>query len=110
MLDGDRICGSRVLDLFSGTGNLGIEALSRGARHCVFGGQLQGKPKTDKGKHRSLQGGGRSTRGGGRLPQDSGKIWRPFDIILLDPPYDKGLLNECFRADTGTRTADRGRM
>ncbi|MFR6258344.1 MAG: RsmD family RNA methyltransferase, partial [Anaerovoracaceae bacterium] len=32
----DRIWGSKVLDLFSGTGNLGIEALSRGAGECVF--------------------------------------------------------------------------
>ena len=32
----EKIWGSRVLDLFAGTGNLGIEALSRGAETCVF--------------------------------------------------------------------------
>lgn len=33
---GDRVVGARCLDLFAGTGAVGIEALSRGAEHCVF--------------------------------------------------------------------------
>ena len=32
----DKLDGTRVLDLFAGTGALGLEAMSRGARHCLF--------------------------------------------------------------------------
>ena len=64
--------GRRVLDLFAGTGQLGIEALSRGAAECVF---------ID-----------RRVRQGDALPYlRSGE---KFDIVFLDPPYASGLLQQ----------------
>ncbi len=84
--------GARVMDLFAGTGALGLEALSRGAKFCQF---------VDEGTE---------ARGVIRRNADAlgaiglCKIWRrdatelgpcapqsPFDLVFCDPPYDKGL-------------------
>lgn len=92
----DRIYGSRVLDLFAGTGALGIEALSRGAEYCVFGDNSSEGVKLIKGNiaHCKIQ---EKTR---VIPGDFKKILRnigeEFDVILLDPPYNGGLLPEAF--------------
>ena len=88
-----RVQGASVLDLFAGTGALGIEALSRGASHCVFvdiserslrliKSSLEGcdliskahllKWDLRKGIPHSLKG-------------------KRFSIIFLDPPYDSNL-------------------
>jgi 16S rRNA (guanine966-N2)-methyltransferase len=91
--------GARVLDLFAGTGALGFEALSRGAKFCQF-------------VEESAQ-----ARGIIRENADSlgvigkCKIWRrdasqlgpcapqsPFDLVFADPPYGKGLGGEALSA------------
>lgn len=92
----EQIWGSKVLDLFSGTGNLGIEALSRGAELCVFSDNSRDSLRLIKGNiaHCKAQDGARVVAG------DFKKILmnleEPFDIILLDPPYGKGYLEPCF--------------
>lgn len=88
----DPIEGARVLDLFAGTGALGLEALSRGARHCLFVEEaaearalirrnvenlkLTGETKIYRRDATSL--GPSGTHG-------------PFDLAFLDPPYGRGL-------------------
>ena len=89
------IPGAAVLDLFAGSGQLGIEALSRGAKHCVFvdnSADAVGivRENIDNCKIPVSQ-----TR---ILHMDSveySKIAKPgFDIAFLDPPYRKGLLGQ----------------
>lgn len=92
----DRIYDSRVLDLFSGTGNLGIEALSRGASLCVFGDSSRESIRLIKANIAHC----RAEEGAVVVPGDYRRTLtstsETFDIILLDPPYDKGLLRPCF--------------
>ncbi|MBQ9059801.1 MAG: 16S rRNA (guanine(966)-N(2))-methyltransferase RsmD [Firmicutes bacterium] len=88
------IPGARVLDLFAGTGALGIEALSRGAAECVFtdhSRQSIGLVKRNLA-HCGAGSEARVIAGDFRkvLPGLSGI----FDVILMDPPYNKGLLDE----------------
>jgi 16S rRNA (guanine(966)-N(2))-methyltransferase RsmD len=91
----EEIEGRMVLDLFAGTGNLGIEALSRGAKKVIF---------VEKGRHaltlieRNLaqfELEGRSEV----LPIDANRAigilnqrGNNFDLIFMDPPYEKGLI------------------
>ncbi len=86
------MAGIRVLDLFAGTGALGLEALSRGARFCLF-------------IDRSAEARGLLRRNIEALQlTGASKVWRrdatglgqagtlaPFDLVLLDPPYGQGL-------------------
>jgi 16S rRNA (guanine966-N2)-methyltransferase len=89
---GDPVTGARVLDLFAGTGALGIEAISRGAAFVQF---------VDDGiEARSLLrqntealGLGGTTR---IFRRDATKLgpahpMEPFSLVFLDPPYRKGL-------------------
>ena len=91
----DRIWGSRVLDLFSGTGNLGIEALSRGAELCVFGDNSRESIRMIKDNIAHCRAEGAVVKAG-----DYKKLLMnldgQFDIIILDPPYDKGYMDSCF--------------
>jgi 16S rRNA (guanine966-N2)-methyltransferase len=89
---GDPITGARVLDLFAGTGALGIEAVSRGAAFVLF---------VDDGvEARSLLRDNTETLGLGGITRifrrDATKLgpahpMEPFSLVLLDPPYRKGL-------------------
>lgn len=83
--------GARVLDLFAGTGALGLEALSRGAAEVVF--VENGRPAQRilrenialcgvEGQTRVIA---RDARKPGTAPDG------PFDLVFLDPPYGKGL-------------------
>ena len=92
----DRMWGSRVLDLFSGTGNLGIEALSRGAAECVFCDSSRESLRLIKANIAHCK----AEEGARVVPGDFKKTLMnldgQFDIILLDPPYDKGFLEPAF--------------
>src|ERR671914_498164 len=85
---GDRLEGARVLDLYAGTGALGIEALSRGAAEATFVDRSAEATRTitanlDK---THLTDSARVVRGDVvrflRGPGD------PVDLVFLDPPYD----------------------
>ena len=83
--------GANVLDLFAGSGQLGIEALSRGARNCVF---VDSSRDSQNITRQNLQHTGLSSAA--RVAaMDYAAFLRStkdtFDIALLDPPYEKGL-------------------
>ena len=95
LLHGDPVAnidGGRVIDLFAGTGAMGIEALSRGAQFCLF--------VEDAAEARGLIRRNIETFGLTGVT----KLWRrdatdlgpagnmaPYDVAFLDPPYGKGL-------------------
>ncbi len=88
---GDPITDSRVLDLFAGTGALGLEAVSRGATSVTFvdDGRVAGTLIRDNirktcGAQRAKLIKADATR----LPQNPDG---PFDLIFLDPPYGKSM-------------------
>ena len=94
------IPGANVLDLFGGTGQLGIEALSRGAKSAVFVDQREDACRLIKENLRRT-----------RLEQD-GNVVRAdyldylkrcrekFDIVLLDPPYAEVFLENALKCIT----------
>lgn len=84
--------GTRVLDLFAGTGALGFEALSRGARHCTFieeGAEARGVIRRNM-ETLGLNGAAKIFRRDATRLGAAGTI-DPFDLVFADPPYDKGL-------------------
>jgi 16S rRNA (guanine966-N2)-methyltransferase len=88
---GDPITGARVLDLFAGTGALGLEALSRGAGHVTFvdDGVTARALLRENVALCAVQGVSKVFR---RDATDLGPVTgAPFDLIFLDPPYGKGL-------------------
>jgi 16S rRNA (guanine966-N2)-methyltransferase len=91
--------GARVIDLFAGTGALGLEALSRGARYCLFVEEAAESRALIRENVEALALTGAS------------KIWRrdatklgdldtlaPFDLAFLDPPYRQGMIAPCLEA------------
>ncbi|MEM6388233.1 MAG: 16S rRNA (guanine(966)-N(2))-methyltransferase RsmD [Pseudomonadota bacterium] len=88
---GNPVTGARVLDLFAGTGALGLEALSRGAERVCFveqgraGFQLISK---NVAKLRAAEATTVLKQDATRLGQNP---YAPFDLIFLDPPYGKKL-------------------
>lgn len=87
----DKLEGTRVLDLFAGTGALGLEALSRGAAQCL----LIEESAEGRGLIREnieamgLQGRAKIFRRDATRIGDAGNI-APFDLVFADPPYGKG--------------------
>ena len=81
----DDIMGRRVLDLFAGSGQLGIEALSRGAREAVF---VDVSTNSIKLVHDNLKLCGFA---GETVKEDAVSYLQhaaQFDLIFIDPPYD----------------------
>lgn len=86
--------GRRVLDLFAGSGQIGLEALSRGAKEVVF---VDASRESVSVVEKNIQSTGLS-RGAKVVPMDSLLFLQrknePFDIAFLDPPYHTGLLQQ----------------
>jgi 16S rRNA (guanine966-N2)-methyltransferase len=89
---GDLLQGGRVLDLFSGTGALGIEALSRGASFVLFIEEsVEGRGLIRANVEAlGLQGRSKLFRRDATRLGTVGTM-APFDLLLADPPYGKGL-------------------
>ena len=85
---GARVDGARVLDLFAGSGALGIEALSRGARHATF---VDEDPKAIAAVKANLDAvkAVADVRRGDALRFLNGASGRgaQYDLVFLDPPY-----------------------
>ncbi|MFC0202965.1 16S rRNA (guanine(966)-N(2))-methyltransferase RsmD [Novosphingobium soli] len=81
--------GLRVADLFAGSGALGLEALSRGAAHCLFVDQDPAAIRAIRANIANLKAQPRSdVRASSVL--SLGPAREPLDLVLLDPPYDTG--------------------
>jgi 16S rRNA (guanine966-N2)-methyltransferase len=90
--DGFEFDGARVLDLFAGTGALGIEALSRGAKFCLFvdeGAEARGLIR-DNMEVLALNGCSKLFRRDATGLGPTGTMGE-FDLVFADPPYRKGL-------------------
>jgi 16S rRNA (guanine966-N2)-methyltransferase len=97
------LAGARVIDLFAGSGALGLEAMSRGAAFCLF-------VETDAAARGAIRdniealGLFGSTRLHRRSAIDLGAmpaaLGAPFDFALLDPPYRQGLIAQALAALT----------
>lgn len=89
---GSSVRGSRVLDLFAGTGAMGIEALSRGAAEAVF---VESSREACAVVLANLE--ATWTRSNAVIRRTealrflSRQATNPFDLALIDPPYDRGL-------------------
>jgi len=77
----------QVLDLFAGSGALGLEALSRGASHCTFIEQDRDALKALEKNIATLDADA-DVRIGSVL--GLGPARKQYDLILMDPPYDTG--------------------
>lgn len=89
------ISGSTVLDLFAGSGQLGIEALSRGAKQAVF---VDHSPQSIRIIKENLEKTG--LQGRAQVYQKESELFFKlcpddfFDFIFLDPPYRRNILQE----------------
>jgi len=100
---GLRVKEGRVLDLFAGSGSLGIEALSRGAKEVAF---VEWNPLCMRvlkenllklpGKKELLCMEENAFKAIGKLASQK----RCFDIVFMDPPYTKGVTTKCLRTVT----------
>lgn len=110
-----RLAGAQVFDIFSGTGSLGLEALSRGAQSCVF--FERHRPAALRLKQNiealGLQGRCRIIGGDalGISKEDLAPLPRP-DVVFVDPPYplvrDRGSDLVGLMADVARHATDEG--
>jgi 16S rRNA (guanine966-N2)-methyltransferase len=102
---GDAVVGAHVLDLFAGSGALGIEALSRGASSAVF---VEEDPQSVEMIKRNLA----KTKLKGRVRQQNVFDFLPhasgaetFEIVFADPPYEKTKHGESYTEKLMTNDA-----
>jgi len=94
---GGRVAGARCLDLFAGSGALGLEALSRGATHVTF---VERDGAAARELSARLVEWGAVSPGTANVEQSDALRFlahpkqRPFDIVFLDPPFAGGLLSQ----------------
>lgn len=85
-----------VIDLFSGTGNLGLEAISRGAKRCYFGDKSRQSIELTKQNIAYCKQEENAVTILGDFEQILRRIPEKSELIFLDPPYKRGLINRCF--------------
>ncbi|HLE59420.1 MAG TPA: 16S rRNA (guanine(966)-N(2))-methyltransferase RsmD [Candidatus Limnocylindria bacterium] len=84
----DRVLGARVLDLYAGSGSIGIEALSRGAAWCTFVEQDHAAAAVLRDNLRRTGLEDRATVRTSKVERFlSGPGIGPVDLVVLDPPY-----------------------
>ena len=106
------IQGARCLDLFAGTGALGIEALSRGASEVVF---VEKSRKAIETLHKNLAAVGAASaatvQGMDALDYLRHGPGSPFDIVFLDPPFAADMADElCRLLDQAGLVGEGGRV
>ena len=92
--------GRKVLDLFGGTGQMGIEALSRGAAHCTFVDLQKQAVGIIRENVNSTGFADQSTVIQGDALAFLSRCREKFDLIFLDPPYDSGILEKAMELIT----------
>jgi 16S rRNA (guanine966-N2)-methyltransferase len=98
-IDGFQLEGARVLDLFAGTGALGLEALSRGASFALFVEEASPVRGVIRRNIEDLELTG-VTKLFKRDATKLGKLQRlaPFNLLFLDPPYGKSLAEKALES------------
>ena len=94
---GALIQGAHVLDLFAGTGAMGIEALSRGARFVVFADDHRAALMALKKNTKACSLEGRASTIKWNILDDLDFIRNhtpAFDLVFIDPPYNKGMIRQ----------------
>ena len=103
MLSPDVVAGARVLDLYAGSGALGIEALSRGAASCDFVERdarnaalikenLGLADVADRGRVHRVD-----------VPRAPGRVGEPCSLVLADPPYEDDAAFAAIESVAGSR-------
>lgn len=90
---GARIVGARCLDLFAGSGALGLEALSRGAAHVTFVERDRDAVRALRATLEEWGAQGAQVERADALAFLAGSA-QPFDVAFLDPPFASGLLEQ----------------
>lgn len=108
------LSGVRVLDLFAGTGNLGIEALSRGAESAIF---IDESRESVLLINKNLQLTGFMDRGTviqknvvAALKHLEDVVKFPFGLVFLDPPYRMNLASQVIECLSGSALLDTGNL
>ena len=104
----DDIYDCKFLDLFSGSGGIGIEALSRGARHAVFVDSSRASQECIKENLTHTHLDGKATLISSDVFSSLSAIERegPYDLIYMDPPYDSGSDVRALTMLAGSRAVD----
>ncbi|MEL7040418.1 MAG: 16S rRNA (guanine(966)-N(2))-methyltransferase RsmD [Pseudomonadota bacterium] len=92
---------ARVIDLFAGSGALGLEAMSRGAGFCLFVETAHSARGAIRQNIEALGLFGATRlhrRSALELGEKPAGLGPPFDLAFLDPPYRKGCVEPCLRA------------
>ena len=90
--------GARVLDLYAGSGQLGIEALSRGAKSCIFVDRSSDALAIVKANCKTAGVDRQSDIRQAEALPFLANIRGPFDLVLLDPPFHYDTINEVLPA------------